>query len=92
MIFDRWIDFCFLHPCMLLCLFLSLPSPDEWNVAVVVCGTRTDTGGTGGRQVSEVDGKNWAEKHNFSHVLTSAALGNGITQAFHVSPGLSRDI
>ncbi|XP_063603861.1 dnaJ homolog subfamily C member 27-like [Penaeus indicus] len=61
----------------------NLGGPDDWNVAVVVCGTRTDTGGTGGRQVSEVDGKNWAEKHNFSHVLTSAALGNGITQAFH---------
>lgn len=56
---------------------------DEWNLVVVVCGTRTDTGGTGGRQVSEADGRSWAEKHKFSHVLTSAALGSGITQAFH---------
>lgn len=61
----------------------NLGPADEWNLAVVVCGTRTDTGGTGGRQVSETDGRSWADKHSFSHVLTSAALGNGITQAFH---------
>ncbi|KAK8735523.1 hypothetical protein OTU49_005429 [Cherax quadricarinatus] len=61
----------------------NLGVANEWNLAVVVCGTRTDTGGTGGRQVSEADGRSWAEKHSFSHVLTSAALGNGITQAFH---------
>lgn len=50
---------------------------------VVVCGNRTDTGGTGGRQVSEADGRSWAERHNFSHVVTSAALGNGVIQAFN---------
>lgn len=61
----------------------NLGPMDEWSVAVIVCGTRTDTGGTGGRQVSEADGKGWADKHKFSHILTSAALGNGITQAFH---------
>ncbi|KAL7646713.1 UNVERIFIED_CONTAM: hypothetical protein RMT77_001966 [Armadillidium vulgare] len=58
--------------------------PQEgWNLVVVVCGTRTDTGGAHGRQVSETDGRSWAEKHKFPHILTSAALGVGVTQAFY---------
>ncbi|XP_076068109.1 dnaJ homolog subfamily C member 27-like [Oratosquilla oratoria] len=61
----------------------NLGPQEEWNLVVVVFGTRTDTGGTGGRQVSEIDGKAWSERHGFTHVLASAALGNGITQAFH---------
>ncbi|KAG0703726.1 DnaJ subfamily C member 27 [Chionoecetes opilio] len=61
----------------------NLGPVEEWSAVVVVCGTRTDTAGTGGRQVTEADGKGWADKHKFPHVLTSAALGNGIHQAFH---------
>ncbi|KAB7499492.1 DnaJ-like protein subfamily C member 27-A [Armadillidium nasatum] len=56
---------------------------EGWNLVVVVCGTRTDTGGAHGRQVSETDGRSWAEKHKFPHILTSAALGVGVTQAFY---------
>lgn len=52
---------------------------------MLVCGTRTDTGGSGGgRQVSEGEGRGWAERHRMTHVLTSAALGTGVNQAFHV--------
>ena len=50
----------------------------------MVCGTRIDTGGSAGRQVTEADGKNWAEKNCLGHYLTSAALGTGVAQTFHV--------
>ncbi|KAK4308013.1 hypothetical protein Pmani_020265 [Petrolisthes manimaculis] len=57
---------------------------DEWGASVVVCGTRTDTGGSvGGRQVSEGEGRGWADRHRMPHVLTSAALGTGVNHAFH---------
>lgn len=51
----------------------------------MVCGTRSDMSSLHGRQISEAEGRSWAESHSFSHVVTSAALGMGVSQAFYVS-------
>lgn len=53
------------------------------KLVLVVAGTRSDTGGSvNGRQVSEGEGRAWASRHGAHHVVTSAALGTGITLAF----------